>query len=83
MVSVEEREQDIFLRTIEIHPDYQSKGIGTAILKKMIADGEHKMKPIVLQVLKVNPAIKLYERLGFVIVETTKTHYRMTTTNPR
>ena len=77
MLSVEEREKDVFLRTIEIHPEYQGKGIGTAIIKKIIADGAQKMKPIFLQVLKVNPAKGLYERLGFVIVEETETHYRM------
>jgi ribosomal protein S18 acetylase RimI-like enzyme len=81
MISVEEREEDVFLRAIEIHPDYQSQGIGTAIITRIIADGVDKMKPIFLQVLKGNPALKLYQRLGFAIVEETKTHYRMKTTN--
>lgn len=77
MLSMEERSDDIFLRAIEIQPEYQGKGIGTTILKKIIADGAQKKKPVFLQVLKVNPAKHLYERLGFSVIEETKTHYRM------
>jgi ribosomal protein S18 acetylase RimI-like enzyme len=80
MLSVEERAGDVFLSTIEIRPEYQSKGIGTAIIKKIVADSAKKTKPVTLQVLKVNPAKGLYERLGFEVVEETKTHYRMSST---
>jgi orotate phosphoribosyltransferase len=79
MLSVEEREQDVFLSSIEIHPDYQGKGIGTAIIKRMIADSAKKTKTVHLQVLKVNPAKELYERLGFIVAEETTTHFRMRT----
>ena len=34
MLSLEERVEDVFLRAIEIHPDYQGQGIGAAIIKK-------------------------------------------------
>jgi GNAT superfamily N-acetyltransferase len=79
MLSVEEGEDDIFLRIIEIHPEYQGKGIGTVIINKIIADGAQKMKPVRLRVLKVNPAKRLYDRLGFSTVEETSTHYIMLT----
>ena len=79
MLSVEEREQDVFLRAIEIHPEYQGEGFGTAIINKIVADGVQKMKPVRLQVLKVNPAKGLYDRLGFSVVEETSTHYIMLT----
>ena len=77
MLYVEEREDDVFLRTIEIHPEFQGKGLGTAIIKEIIAGAAQKMKPIAIQVLKVNPARQLYERLGFAIIEETKTHFMM------
>jgi ribosomal protein S18 acetylase RimI-like enzyme len=77
MLSVEERDDDIFLRVIEIHPAYQRKGLGAAIVQRIIADATLKMKPVFLQVLKVNPAKQLYERLGFSVIEETKTHYKM------
>jgi ribosomal protein S18 acetylase RimI-like enzyme len=79
MLSLEERVEDVFLRAIEIHPDYQGQGIGAAIIIKIIAEGTLKMKPVFLHVLKVNPAKKLYERLGFSVVNETPTHFQMKT----
>ena len=79
MLSVEERTDDVFLRAIEIHPDYQGKGIGTAIINMILAAGIQKGKPVRLQVLKVNPAKRLYDRLGFSVIEETATHYIMLT----
>jgi ribosomal protein S18 acetylase RimI-like enzyme len=79
MLSVEEREEDIFLSVIEIHPEYQGKGIGTTVLSKIIKDSTEKMKPVRLRVLKVNPAKELYDRLGFLEIEETPTHYIMLT----
>ena len=79
MLSLEERENYVFLRMIEIHPDFQSKGIGTGIINRIIANGTQKNKPVCLQVLKVNPARQLYESLGFSVIEETNTHYKMST----
>ena len=39
------------------------------------ADAAHL--PLELQVLKVNPAKGLYERLGLAVIDETKTHYLM------
>ena len=82
MLSVEEREADIFVSTIKIHPDFQGKGIGTGIIRNIIAEGIQKGKRVRLRVLKVNPAKRLYDRLGFSVVEETTTHYIMLTSPP-
>ena len=79
MLSLENREEDVFLRAIEIYPDYQGQGIGTAIIQKIIAQAALNMKPVFLQVLKVNPAKRLYEHLGFSVVNETVTHFQMKT----
>ena len=79
MLSVEERSQDVFLRTIAIHPLYQRQGLGTLIIQQIIADAARQMKSTSLRVLKVNPAKRLYERFGFRIVDETSTHYVMRT----
>ena len=79
MLSVEERTGDVFLRAIEIHPEYQNKGIGTFIISKIISESAPKRKPVRLQVLKANPAKGLYDRLGFSVIEETTTHYIMLT----
>jgi len=55
---------------------YQTKGIGTKIMKDILSD--NKNKQIRLQVLKVNPgARKFYEKFGFEITGEEKHHYKM------
>jgi len=58
-----------------IIPEYQNKGIGTAILKELLSKNEDKM--ICLQYFKSNPVGRLYERLGFKVVGETEYHYQM------
>ena len=60
---------------IIIVPNYQGNGIGSDILTKVIKDNP-KLK-MHLRVFKGNPAINLYKRLGFVVVEETRTHLIM------
>ena len=79
MISVEERNEDVFLRAIEIHPAHQRQRLGATIIQQIIVDAAVKSKPVRLQVLKVNPAKRLYDRLGFSVIEETKTHFIMMT----
>ena len=60
---------------IIVIPSYQEHGIGTDILQNVIK-GNPKLK-MRLQVFKENPAINLYKRLDFVVVDETRTHYIM------
>ena len=83
MISLEERDEDVFLRAIEILPSHQGQGIATRIIQQIIDDAASKQKPVILSVLKVNPAKRLYERLGFSIIEETDTHFIMKTSLPK
>ncbi len=83
MLSLEERSDDVFLRAIEIHSMYQRQNFGTMIVKQIVTDSIKKTKPVLLHVLKVNPAKELYERLGFSVVEETGTHFIMKTSLPK
>lgn len=58
-----------------IVPEYQNRGIGTAILKELLS--KNVDKEISLQYFKCNPVGKLYERLGFKLVGETPYHYQM------
>jgi ribosomal protein S18 acetylase RimI-like enzyme len=76
MYALQKRQEDWFLARIAILPEFQNQGIGTAILQKIIgAAPTHK--PLRLQVFKINPARRLYERLGFVKTGATRTHLCM------
>src|SRR5690554_1984651 len=70
MVQVEMYQDEIFLALIEVAPAWQGKGIGSSVIRDVQARAEEAALPVTLQVLKANPkARRLYERLGFVVVE--------------
>jgi ribosomal protein S18 acetylase RimI-like enzyme len=66
-----------FLAAIEIAPSHQGKGVGTLLVENVCQDADALGVPVDLRVLKVNPAIRLYWRLGFALVGETNTHYLM------
>jgi GNAT superfamily N-acetyltransferase len=49
-------------------PEYQRRGIGSSLLDRLIREAEGEGLPIHLRLLKVNPALSLYERKGFRVV---------------
>ncbi|MGE0623241.1 MAG: GNAT family N-acetyltransferase [Pseudomonadales bacterium] len=53
---------------IQIVPDHQGRGIGSQVLAGLLAKAADADAPVVLSVLRVNPAKRLYERLGFRVV---------------
>lgn len=55
------------LNKLYILPSYQNRGIGTEILRRMLAQAQTAHKSIHLSVLAVNPAQALYRRLGFEV----------------
>jgi ribosomal protein S18 acetylase RimI-like enzyme len=74
----EEAPQSITLVELQVLPEYQGKGLGTAILKHLINEAKASRKDILLQVLKPNiRARRLYERNGFTSYAETETHYQM------
>jgi len=46
------------------HP-FQRKGIGTEVMKRLIGEAAQVHQTVRLNVVKINPARRLYERLGF------------------
>jgi ribosomal protein S18 acetylase RimI-like enzyme len=69
---------EIFLGIIELMPELQRKGIGSAVIRGLMDEAKTARLPIRLQVLKSNTgAHKLYQHLGFKSVGETKTHHLM------
>lgn len=62
-VSIEDRGACWYIDPIAIAPSYQRLGVGTAALRDILGDAGPV--PVRLNVLHVNPARTLYERLGF------------------
>jgi GNAT superfamily N-acetyltransferase len=56
----------IFLIDIALLPEYRNAGIGTTLMKDLMAEVEKKNGALRLHVETFNPVMKLYERLGFV-----------------
>jgi GNAT superfamily N-acetyltransferase len=70
-LEVEWREDSAFIARIALAPGVQHRGIGTAILKDILAEAKSRGLPVTLHALRPNPARRLYERLGFVVTEET------------
>jgi GNAT superfamily N-acetyltransferase len=65
MLDVEYRPGEICIGRIEIHPDYQGRGIGTRLISALADEARWKGQDLVLEVLTVNyRAQALYQRLG-------------------
>lgn len=63
---------------IAVLEDHRGKGIGTALLEKLLAElGHFGISAASLSVQKENPAVHLYERLGFVTVKETEEEFVM------
>jgi ribosomal protein S18 acetylase RimI-like enzyme len=78
MLRVQERTEETFLAGFEILPRWQRRGIGTRVLRALVADAAGRGKPVALKVLKTNIAARsLYQRLGFGVTGENETHYIM------
>jgi len=76
-ISINYKEDLIFGESIALLSDFQSKGIGTKIIKDLIAKSKQMAIPFCIQVFKVNTRAKaLYEQLGFIQYGENETHYK-------
>ena len=76
-VCIEEREKDFHVREIVVHPAYQGRGIGTAVLRETQERARAKGVPVVLGTFLTNRAAELYRRLGFRETGRSETHILM------
>jgi GNAT superfamily N-acetyltransferase len=68
---VDRRGTHIQLGQMYIAKEFQRRGFGTQLVQRLFVEAKESNLPIRLRVLAVNPAKRLYERLGFVVIETT------------
>jgi ribosomal protein S18 acetylase RimI-like enzyme len=68
---------DWYVHQIQLKPLWQGQGLGTWLIQSVIDDARTAGASLRLDVLKANPARRLYERLGFIVVEETPRVYEM------
>lgn len=61
--------EEIRIIDIAVLPEFRNRGIGTSLLKAVLGTGSQCGKPVTIHVERMNPALRLYERLGFRSVE--------------
>ena len=65
---IAELDEEIRLVDISVMRGFQGKGIGTVIVRRLLDSAAESSKPVRLQVAMLNPAKRLYERLGFATI---------------
>ena len=66
---VDRRADEIRLIDIALMPAFRRRGIGGELLKRVLDQGREAGLPVQIHVEHNNPAMRLYDRLGFRRVE--------------
>jgi GNAT superfamily N-acetyltransferase len=57
----------IFLKQLFVDAPLRCQGIGTQVMHRLIDEAARAGRAMTLGVVKINPALRLYQRLGFAI----------------
>jgi ribosomal protein S18 acetylase RimI-like enzyme len=60
---------EIRIMDIALLPEYRGGGVGTSLLEELAAEADAAGKRLTIHVERMNPALRLYERLGFAVAE--------------
>ncbi len=77
---VDDSGDPIILMDIALLPEYRNAGIGTALIRELMARAEKMKRALRLHVETFNPAMRLYTRLGFVKSGEISMYHEMTWT---
>ena len=76
-IVVERSEQEIRLVDLVLLPEYRNAGVGTLLIKELLAETAGVGVIFRVQIMRTNPAVALFERLGLVKTGETGSHYQM------
>ena len=79
---IDEWRDQIRLVDIALMPEWRGSGIGSALLDEVLERGANAGKPVTIHVEGYNPALRMYERRGFVKVDTNGVYFLMKWTPP-
>lgn len=70
-------ERRITVVDISLLPEFRGRGVGTTLLAAVLEEADAHGVPVTLHAEHRNPAVRLYERLGFAPVEDLGVHLRL------
>jgi ribosomal protein S18 acetylase RimI-like enzyme len=62
---VHRRPEEIRIMDVALLPGFRGQGIGTHLLKELLHEGQRSSRVVTIHVEAFNPALRLYQRLGF------------------
>ncbi len=74
---LEHRRDEIRLIDIALLPEFRNRGIGGMLMGEVLEQGREKGLPVRIHVEQNNPALRLYQRLGFERVGDVGIYYLM------
>jgi GNAT superfamily N-acetyltransferase len=69
---------ELFVAQMFVDRPFQRKGIGTEVMKQLIGEATQLNYTVRLNVVKINPVRRLYERLGFRVTHEDDRKFYMT-----
>lgn len=68
-ILVDRGPRNFVLVDIAIAEEFRNRGVGSYLIRKLMNEAGALQKPLELSVFKSNPALRLYQRLGFSLVK--------------
>ena len=59
------QDDELFVAQMFVDGLFQRRGIGTEVMKRLIGEANECNLAVRLNIVRTNPALRLYERLGF------------------
>ena len=68
---------DVVIKELHIDEAFRNRGIGTKVLRMLLAEARRMAKPMTVTVVVFNPALAFYQRAGFRIVSELDQRFRL------
>jgi ribosomal protein S18 acetylase RimI-like enzyme len=76
------KDEALFLAQLFVDRAFRGQGVGTAVIKSLIEEAVRADRALTLGVVKTNPALRLYERLGFRVTHEDERKFYMRRDSP-
>lgn len=74
---IERFPDEICIVDIALMPEHRGSGLGTMLLKEILEEAEQTNRVVSIYVESFNPALRLYQRLGFEHIDTNGVYNKM------